>query len=66
MSENPEYRHEKSENGVINNTDNDPELEPEIESHEQNVSHLLFFQKASESLCLTSRDSKTFQKFIRN
>ena len=45
MSDNLEYRHEKSENGGINNTNNDPELQPEIESHEQNVSHLLFFQK---------------------
>ena len=50
MSDNPEYRHEKSENGGINNTDNDPQLEPEIESHEQNVSHLLFSKGLSSVL----------------
>ena len=49
MSDNQEYRHEKSENGGIYNTDNDPEVEPEIESHEQNVSHLLFFKRPPEA-----------------
>ena len=38
MSEKPEYRQEKSDNAVLTNTENDPELEPEVESHEKNVS----------------------------
>ena len=50
MSDNPQYRLEKSENGGINNTDNDPQLEPEIESHEQNVSHLLFSKSLMKPL----------------
>ena len=39
MSEKPEYRHEMSDNAVLTNTENDPELEPEVESHDKNVSH---------------------------
>ena len=54
MSEKPEYRPEKSENGVINNTEKDHE--PEIETHEQNVSQKL-------TLKPPSRDSRIIQKF---
>ena len=39
MSEKPEYRHEKSDNAVLSNTENDPELELEVDSHDKNVSH---------------------------
>ena len=42
MSEKPEYRQEKSDNEALTNTENDPELEPEVESHEKNVSHSSF------------------------
>ena len=64
MSENPEYRHEKSENGVINNTDNDPELEPEIESHEQNVSHLLFFNRPPEAFAVGPEILRLFKNSL--
>ena len=37
MSEKPEYRHEKSDNAVLTKIENDPE--PEVESHDKNVSH---------------------------
>ena len=37
MSEKSEYRPEKSENGVINNTEND--FEPEIETHDSLMPH---------------------------
>ena len=42
MSEKPEYRQEKSDNEVLTKTENDPELEPEVESHEKNVNIPLF------------------------
>ena len=60
MSEKPEYRHEKSDNAVLTNTENDPELEPEVDSHDKNVSQwesLIFLFKWPN--CIRRQPTKT-------